>query len=265
MKRFTKDPNSLVDYLYIDQKRLNSYSEQIKYASKTSAQGSFSIAWTPTGPSGSIGGGISTKSTSNHERITKLLKYLKRKELIITKRPTDIGEFISYPNSFFYETFTATKLILDLPKNNNIHGLNALAFWISYPKDNPIPKNKGNYYRDRGMFLHLLESYWASDENGPISPYSGYTAPCRILKEISHYFGIDLKLINAHLDINQRDSSDTIKILENVGFVAQPERKITALYQKRYISDDKFTINKQGEIHRCWDLFAYPIFIASEM
>ena len=61
------------------------------------------------------------------------------------------------------------------------------------------------------------------------------------------------------------DTSDTIKILEKVGFVAQTERKITALYRKRYISNDKFTINKLGQVQRCWGLFAYPIFIASQM
>lgn len=258
---FHNEPNKLIEYLYVDEKRLNTYSEQIGTTSTGKKQGVIKLGWSPTGPSIGGEGSLSQRDTNTHERIQKLLKFLEKKELLLSTRPANSDESDLYRSNFFLENAKATKLIFSKVESIKNYGFKELALWVINPVNKPTQRSRENIFKADGVFLYLIESYWEKDDSYS-GPVSGNSALNILLREMQEKFGLDLNKIKEQL-YSREDDTPPIKLLEQAGFIVQSPRLITSLYRQRYFSDDQY-VNIGGILQRCYDLFAYPIFISSQ-
>lgn len=258
---FDTTPDELVEYLYIDENRLASYSEQLLSDTKNAKETSIKLGWSATGPAIGVEGSMSVRQTNNHERISRLVKFLDKKGYLLKARPSNLREFESNSQMFFLEHFKANKLIFNIPKDFEYHGLKELAVWISNPVEKPAVRTSENLTTAIGVFLYLIESFWQSDSsNNHNKVGSGNSALGSLLNHLSHEFGLDLDVLKGVMTGRGGDLPP-VKILEKAGLKLQETRTITALYRIRSSSDDQY-VNIGGVSQRCYDLFAYPIFIS---
>lgn len=76
-------------------------------------------------------------------------------------------------------------------------------------------------------------------------PFDGRTGEPKDLRNFDHLLGYQ----------------HPINILQRLGAVVQPSRRIRSLYRKRYFNDEQFYTDWKGKRLRANDLAAYPIFI----
>lgn len=143
---------SFVDYIYIDNKRVDSYFEQIASA-KTKLP---AIVLKFTLPFGEVGlSSSSSKEKNNHEKIEAITNFLQRGKDLGSGRPfpkaaTDRYSSVSLEvQTFQLETFNAWKLLIPIP-NSEGKKTTGITFWLSQQ-----PK----------QLLLLLESYTKPDQD----------------------------------------------------------------------------------------------------
>jgi hypothetical protein len=256
---FDNTPDELVEYLYIDENRLSSYSEQLLSDTKNAKEATIKFGWSATGPTIGAEGSLSVRQTNSHERISKLVNFLEKRGLLLKSRPSGPVDFERDGKMFFLENFKANKLIFNIPKNFEKHGVKELAVWISNPVEKPPLRTAENYSTPIGVFLYLIESYWEADAN-QTKMMSGNSALLSLLDYLSNKYGLNMDVLRG-VTIGRGGDLPPMKILEKAGLTLQSSRTITALYRIRNYSDDQY-VNIAGISQRCFDLFAYPIFIS---
>jgi hypothetical protein len=231
-KGISPSPNNLVEYLYCDLPRIDSYASQISKSSK---------------------------SLSVHEKITLLNDFLKKNNLVTSERPAKsrIDEA-----ALIHETIEATRVIFPrLPGMVDL--LPDISVWVAPPTE-PPNLNKKDDSEPRGTFLYLIEAHTQPylDETHARSysrHISGLSALEMILRDLARDKLISPEIAEKH---SSRDNcSLPLTVLRQAGGLVQKPRRISVLYRPRYLSDDQY-VQVSGQIVRCYDLYAYPIFIA---
>jgi hypothetical protein len=272
------DSNNIVEYIFVDEKRLRSYLEQIQGPQSYDKIPSWDINLSLTGLAVSGKQVSSPRPYTHNEMIDTLFSHLKQNDLLDYVRPKKPFNDCETGKIFGLEDMMARKAIFPIIDNKNLPGLRQLAVWVSEPSHDEL---NGSGYGE-GTFLYLIEAYWESDE-----PYHSTISGCSAL-------GWILNNLEAHSIIPKTSTSygelrakqlkerglspylkpykfegkaefenkdHPIKILEKLGAFIQPGRKIRSLYRKRYITDEMYFKNWRRR-HRSNDLVAYPIFIA---
>jgi hypothetical protein len=246
----------LINYQYIDEKRLNMYFDQIPIKLPKERKRKTSIGLSLAGPKVDLTEESSNKSFNSYEKIDILTAYLEKNKLLDFQRPK-----VTYGNDeevpFVLESFTARKVIFNKELLTNIPQLQHLILWISDPEDSDLSDEPWTY---NGTFLYLTE-LWL-DDGRYHTVWSGCSALQAIVNKIEGRSLLDT-ITNSVEPLGRRNFTHPVTKLSKLGAIALEKRKITSLYQKRYITDEQcFTKNK--EKYRVNDLLGYPIYIASE-
>lgn len=247
----------LLEYLFIDEARLLSYAEQLKIARSVDKIPSWNVKFSIKGPDVGAKQDNKLRPATAHEMITKLMQSLKKNDQLQIGRVADTNH---QKYQFAFEETVARKVLLPLKKAKQVKELRELAVWVSNPGTKPQPRTKENIHDPEGIFLYLVEAYWESDDlfHGPVS---GFSALNMILSSVAGAMGLDPDAVLSKYEARSSGKSP-LATLQEIGGIPQDQRKIQTLYRKRYISDDQYVLI-DGTSHRCHDLFAYPIYIAS--
>lgn len=256
IRRWLSPGPPLVEYLFIDEARLRSYAEQLKISHSVDKIPSWNVKFSINGPDVGAQQATKLRPATAHEMITKLMQSLKQNDQLEVGRAP--GREAKY--QFTLEETVAQKVLLPLKKAKRVKELKELAVWVSNPVAKPQPRTEENKYVPEGTFLYLLEAYWESDDlfHGPAS---GFSALNMILSEVADEMGLNRDTVMSKYEA-RRSSKSPLATLQEIGGMPQDQRRIQTLYRKRYFSDDQYVLI-DGARHRCFDLFAYPIYIAS--
>jgi len=260
----------LAEYLFIDRPRLKSYVEQIKGPMRQEKIPTWDVSLSTTGPSLSRKQTSSMRAYTDHEMIEVLLKYLRRNKLLALTRPQhdhDVAEV------FVLEKTRAQKAIFPINQSRSPKALKEISVWVSDPEPEELIGERDwltGLGDAEGTFLYLVEAYWDSDRPC-MTTYSNYSALNAIISELAReailpdvpepflqggkmrHYGEPQHLANLRW-LSPIDS------FQALGADIQPPRRIETLYRKRYLTDEQVFRDDKG-LHRCNDLFAYPIYI----
>lgn len=252
----------LEEYLYIDRTRIRSYAEQIGAAVVTNKRPQWKVGLSLTGPLVEGQQTATPRPATDHEMITAIIEYLKKEELLFRDRPKSDDEAESTRMGFVLETMQARKIIFRCDPKAAPSGLREIVVWVSNPEEKPSAiigraEDEGDLYEPQGMFVYLIEGYWENEDFQ--HAFSMFTALNVLL---SH-----LKSIGAQADddspfTSRDDHASPTAILERAGGVKGELRRIRSLYRIRSVSQNKI-VNVGGTTVRCYDLFGYPVFIAT--
>jgi len=278
---------SITEYIYIDKRRLDSYLEQI---ASPIIYDKVPVWRAALGLSPSLEGTVEKhgRELTTHEKITKLMNYLNKENLIYTWRLRDRERWgaPTHGKVFVLETCQATRIWIP-PKPHSSLTFKGLTLWISssplseyqsYALDQEYPpeffRNMfPEYDEDRPVgTLYLLEDF-PRDDLGLAQTVSSYTALHMLLYEymtgarkegILEEFQntivgsalIDPKSIT-YSDLEARFSSDPTQLLAQLGAKIGTSRTIQTLYRIRATLNDR---NSKPEFSVV--TIGYPIFIA---
>lgn len=194
----------LVDYIYLDKKRVDSYFEQIASAKTKLPAISLKLIW----PFGEVDlSSSSSKEESKHEKIEAIINFLQKDKGLGAGRPFSTAVVDRYSSAslevqtFQLETFNAWKLLIPMP-NNEGKKMSGITFWLS---------------RQPEQLLLLLESYTKPDQEPTKTTISQ--------SEFSMLFQM-MQPADNFKDVIQSLKQCGIKVLSG-------ERKIRSLYRVR--------------------------------
>jgi hypothetical protein len=197
---------SLVEYIYVDNQRVDSYFEQITSVKTKLPAISLKLTW-PFGEVDLSPG--SSKEKSEHEKIEAIINFLQKEKDLGAGRPFSTAAADRYSSAvlkvqtFQLETFNAWKLLIPIP-NSEGQKATGITFWLSQQ-----PK----------QLLLLLESYTQPDQDPTKTTISQ--------SEFSMLFQMLQPADN---------SKDLIQSLKQCGVkVMSRDRKIRSLYRVREI------------------------------
>jgi hypothetical protein len=276
----------LVDYLFVDTCRLTNYAEQIGAQRSTRKLPTWKVGLAIGGPSVEGSQTTTEQPATTHELIKGIVSYLTKADLLLTSRPWSGQEIAESRTPFVLESMKARKVTFQCDQVAGLKGLRELGVWVSTPTVRPseLSASKKNPAVPKGMFLYLVEGYWESD--GKIghgaSEFSALNHVLKSLKnagvsngEINRLVPNDDVMANAFASggdsnseigsytpyLPKEDFSGPLEVLKRAGGVVGEMRNIQALYRMREVSDNQF-IMIGTSVHRTFDLFGYPIFIA---
>lgn len=248
--------SQLIDYVFIDELQLNKYSEQIPLKLNRERKHSWKISLSLTGPAVEAGQEVTSRTSSNHEKIQSLLKFLRKNELVADKRPVTYSEFED-GKPFVYESMVASKVIIPESTLKSINNLKGFSIWVAEPEIETLITLG---YGFRTTYLYLTEAYWDSEK--PSTGFSSYTAFQMLIDAMSGEFtGRWYSKPTKYGFVNQEHP--LVKLVK-LGGTKTDTRKITSLYRKRYMSNDAHML-VNGVSYRLNDLVGYPIFIANSV
>jgi len=91
----------MIEYLYVDEKRLNSYVTQFASEVADEKIPNWSFEASLTGPKIVGRQDRRTRPRSTHEKVNLLIKHLKSGEQLATSRPFENPDFCAYPEPVF--------------------------------------------------------------------------------------------------------------------------------------------------------------------
>jgi hypothetical protein len=217
----------LREYLYIDEKRLDSYAEQIGSPVTFDKTPVWKVMFGLTGPSVEGQQQRPGRARSTTEKIDLLMKYLEKQKNV------DLDE----ENPFSFGTYRAVKVILPINEDK-------LALWVS-EHDYEAPRSS---YSSRRL-LFLIQDDGINEDTRP-GHFSNYSALMAFFEEAPKLGSI--KSLPRGLVENP------IEALRNLGAAVSESRNIQTLYRIRKTHADHSVPGLDGEVR-----WAYPIFIAA--
>ena len=131
IERFKNRYSAPRDYLFIDDKRLNSYLSQVSSTDSIRRAPSLALSMSHSGPSVSAGLTHEYREKTDHEKLCELIKYLERSKQIAHNRPSVIkesGDYVNIPN-FVIEECEACRILIPSTKNSN--NMEGIVIWVS--------------------------------------------------------------------------------------------------------------------------------------
>lgn len=266
------------EYLYVDDRRLNAYVEQI---SPPITYDKVPVWRTEVGIIGPKAGATQerrARTLTRHEKVEALLNHLIASKVLHSSRPRlsdrhRLSERHDEPLSeFVLETFMAVRI--EIPANVQPEPAGkSLALWVSHPAETK------NTDESASGILCLLEDFHYSDK----TPFNGYDNSAFSLlwslawslrneisdlvigKEFPRVSGGDDSWEN-RIDVwhgskhHMEDFiANPIASLESWGCIAGPLRSVRSLYRIREYGPE------QGDLRKSVSIFGYPIVIMSAM
>lgn len=282
----------LVDYLYVDEKRLDAYFEQISSPVTYDKVPVWEASLTITSPGAKGSQQRFARPFTTHEKISKLTEYLEDEGLVGYGRPRGYMKRTS-AGYFQIENCRARRVFIP-PDHGQPPDVGALNIWISaVPRTEEEIRNalERKRYAQKGSpgNLYLLEDDHRDSDRKVYSAYSSYSALWIMLDGYPGQRGghryIDSDVIRAaepeepDLDIPEpvrnavRNAPggwyfyyfliDPTKALAQLGAQVGPERSIRTLYRVRVVFPEEELMHGFG--HMGLATFGYPIFIAEAM
>lgn len=245
----------LLEYLYIDERRLNTYFQQISdpqfYDKIPYLEANISL----TGPKAKIGQTQYPRDFTTHEKIVKLIRHLKQNHDVYCHEHYESKLDCTTP--FHLETFQATRVFI--PPNQNyqetLTEFNGIRLWISFQPNKTSEHN--------ACTLYLLEDTRESDGEGNVETISAYSSLHMLLHHYSPF--LEWTIINEST-FNFKSEIEfllnPIDFLSKLGAHVITTRKITSLYRLREVFYEDIVIaNKDNTKENFIGAVGYPIFI----
>ena len=253
----------LAEYLFVDRPRLTAYVEQIAGPVHREKVPTWDVSLSLAGL------GVGAKQTSEarayteHEMISMLEAHLRRHSLLAFARPTHHHDI---EHAFVLERMIARKAIFHMEATRSQSPLKEISIWVS----DPAPEQLTGSGYGEGTFLYLVEAYWETDR-ACMTTGSGFSAFNAIVSELKQKAGLidvprpfltggDMGHVGVPSTIGRLALLSPLDSLRSLGAEVQPARAIESLYRKRYLTDEQVFRCDRG-VHRCNDLFAYPIYV----
>ncbi len=249
----------LVEYLFVDQKRLEMYAEQMLdiLPRGTSTTISGTVGLSSTGPSLNLERKVAERAPSVHEKIVGLRQMLTESGNLGTKRPPRLlerGRALETP--FILETTIARKVILPRSLLSGLPSLNELAVWVADPDPTDFTTVNESWDCSEGTFLLLTELHL--DDVKFHTTYSG----CSALQAVVNVATGKPFLSTAEYEpLGRWNKAHPVEKLVDLGAHAGDSRRIETLYRVRYMTDEQCYVVDGGE-RRVYDLLGYPVYIA---
>lgn len=250
---------ALVEYLYIDERRLDSYFEQISpspVAYDKVPTWEASITLTSPGAKGTQS--RFGRPFTAHEKITQLVEYLEKKRLVYkpANGGTSVAQIPPYTGEskdFTLASFRATRAFI--PSNPKLPTFKGLGLWIASFIFSPSFLSD-TLTRGSEVILFLLEDFQGKDEPQPGSSVgTAYTNLILLIEGLRK--STDLS------DTTSRELSDmarTVPYEDPITFLSEflgaeigTERSIRCLFRVR---EQVIDVSGGG-------VFGYPIFVAA--
>jgi len=257
---------SIVEYIFLDLNRIDSYAEQIGSSFAYDKVPQWGSELSITGPKVQTLQGRHKRALHTHEKIENIIKYLDKHKLLYNKRPTlkrgsIYNDFDRKDKLFVLESFLASKVTIP-HKTNGMH-FSDINMWFSLE------------IGDEKNMLCLLEDYRKTDAELRIGNrfLSAYTLLTSIINAIND--DLAHTIIGDYIPSRKMTSNwmeelhddwqrsrkyvyefiqDPIALFKHMGCIVSQPRKIISLYRIRDIGRDS-----EG---MCTSVFGYPIFIA---
>ncbi len=248
-KVFKKNKSPLVDYIFVDVQRLESYMFQIEGGIKYERVPTWSAGLSP-GPSAGISIQKISREWTYHEMITRLLTHLKDTKQLDTDRKHAVFD-LDKQVLFCLETCMAKKVFFPSDVTTEIPGIKEFALWISLELEKVSAQEKCG--RPDGP-LYLIESYFEGDTPF-MHTFSGYSALMYILDNLRIEKKKFLPLGHDYeKELARRFALNPFEYLEGLNAHVSASRRIECLYRRRATMVD-LDIGRRV-------YFGYPIFIA---
>ncbi len=244
--------SSLSEYLYVDEKRLNTYIEQIRSPITFDKIPQWSVELSITGPKAGGAQAKHIRPLTTHEKLDILVDYLRTKHELSEQRPKWRGDSV-----FYLETCEAVRVVIPfsalLPSDNS----SDVALWIS-------PANwleTQSRYAPHGSLV-LIEDYNQNNDT-PWNKWSGYSALMLFAADLQSRSRIISDKFGSQFDFPYKEPLELVEELE----VQQGARRsITVLYRIRATgtpySDVLLDELPDVKLSNRVETYAYPIFIA---
>jgi len=232
---------SLTEYLYVDERRLESYFEQISSPLHYDQSPNWKFSLNLAGPSVETTLSKQGRQFTRHEKIMALIRHLEKNDLMEIYRPAD-EERRRTDKVFRLETCRAIRVHIAPEGETEFPGF---GLWISY---SPHPKHQNpkvsNY---QAGALYLLEDFRDTDPPHPTT-YSAYTA----LNLFCDVVGSEYSVENSTMFSSHPD-----KFFAALGAKIGKQRLIRTMYRIRATCNDT-----DGQQFGAVVTIGYPLFIA---
>jgi len=272
--RFRKPKPPLRDYLYVDEKRLNSYLEQIGSTSTFRKAPSLKLSLSLLGPKVTAEQATQLRNKNNHEKICELIEYFEGNGHLGHSRPALIhsyNEDVELPD-FVLEECEAFRILI--PSAEQSDSRSGIIMWVS---EWPIER-KMKALRPAGLLCVIQDSTHDDTRHSAGFSHSGYTWLQALLYQLhkekiktelsteyplSALGGYDWDIMGFQDYLNneaQLFRPDPLHWLKEKGCVLSTSRQIVTLYRIRNLGGDEIgTKNKQEDF--TVSTFAYGIAI----
>jgi hypothetical protein len=240
-----------IEYLYLDQRRLDAYADQLGLALRRDKSPAWNLGIGLSGPRVGASQGTTIRPASAHQKLAALLAHLDR------RRGIRSGRLEVYPNDkevlFRIETMPARRC--RIPPRAGLERQDGLNLWVSTLPDRPERVSASG---DKAGALFLIEDY-AGEEAAPMM-LTGYSALLLLAQLFTNelrrtVLGDRMEAIEAWLDreneLVRRFAVDPLGFVADLHAQIGPERRIRSLYRVR------------GSCYHDYrrTMFAYPIAI----
>lgn len=220
----------LHEYLYIDERRLQHYAEQLGVDRKAEKTPLLSAEVSLVGPSGKIEHELNLRQTTSHERIGQLMTHLKSQQ-------------DRYQVSFGLETCIGVRVFLPSRKNHN----DGLGIWLC--RAIAVSNDWGLILLEDGRPLPPPSDYpWGSSA---LTAWMDQWEP--VVAGRMRELGIDK---DDKLEFAGVFGEVTDKLKEKFSAIVSPPREITTLYLKKIMANASFS-------ETSFRTYGYPIVIAA--
>jgi hypothetical protein len=248
----------LVEYLYVDEERLDTYFEQISAPVTYDKVPEWNAEIGLTGPKGGGKQARFARPYTTHEKVSMLTKYLEEEGLVGYERAYG---YVDAEEAFRLETFQAKRVFIPTKQRDSSPG--GLSLWISLkdPSSGVTGRELGHPRYHPGT-LYLLEDYRDADTPKPSGPipsmysmlgwllYGGLSTLTRGASRYDDLPELDLSGASDNREL-ERFSVDPTVALSQLGAQVGPARKIRSLYRIRATFLGRPAVTT----------FGYPIFI----
>jgi hypothetical protein len=243
----------MIEYLYVDSRRLDNYFEQISSPVVFDKVPTWSVELSLIGPKA---GGTQTRqgrAPTSQEKIERFVDYIRSNNLTTPERPS----FFKNPllnqrleKLFVIETLIARRVSIKYNDEN-------LNMWVSIPSPQEVVDDvQGNYHIGA---LYLIEDFRGDESN--YQTFSGYSSLYLLAGQL---VSSNIPMIANDVIGNLRKQDDATRLfavdplgtLESLGGKIGPERHIATVYRYR-----ASCIEMEGEQRRAVTTIGYPIFV----
>jgi hypothetical protein len=249
----------LVEYIYVDDARINSYAQQANLSSFLRKFPNWLTEISLAGAKININRSSTLNDQSRYEKICKIIRFMKDEDEILEGRPNWQGE--DSPD-YWIENCSATRAYFQSDVSPEL----AFSIWISEENDcevSSLIQNSSNHSSTSGKNtqppakLLLLENLEPKDLNYQkriSSPYSVLQALGTVLQQKLPAYNYNH--LHSGKGLHKELATNPLETLKLIGAEIYEKRKISVFYKIRHLFPEYYTPNYQ------FAAIAYPLFIA---
>ena len=246
-----KKEDSLIEYLYIDERRLDEYFEQISPPVMYDKVPIWKTVLGLFGPKVEATQSRPGRPFTTHEKVTRFHHHLKKDKLLIEHRPVEPFEMELRDDSNSSNQFRLEQMSAQRVRLNKVDEDIEINIWVSLQPDRQIKES-----RSAVGALFLIEDFRGNDDR--VTRISGFSSLWFLVQEMKPLIELANSNIFDQADkIEDRFGEDPIGTLKDLGAQFGPSRRIQATYRIRVCGME------MGARDHATTTVGYPIVISA--